>query len=156
MTARRGIGKYGQHHAILSSEHKSVCGVIGLTQRYQRVHIRLPRKAIKRLPPYPSLLLVGVPLAIVEPLKLAILFFAGKGHWLTGAIAMICAYAVSLFVTERLFVIVRPKLMELSWFAAGWTYFVSLRRKAWFALRRLWPGRKPRPVKRRSRASAAR
>lgn len=117
---------------------------------------RLPRKAIERLPPYPSLILMAVPLVIAEPLKLAVLFIAGRGHWITGVIAMIFAYAVSLFVTERLFVIVKPKLLKLWWFAAGWSYFVLLRRKSWSALRRMWPGKKSRAVKRRTKPSTAR
>ena len=66
------------------------------------------RRRIERLRPYPSLLLVAVPLAVVEPLKVAIVFFAGSGHWITGTIAMICAYAVSLFVTHWLLRIVWP------------------------------------------------
>ena len=116
--------------------------------------IRLPRKAIEQLPPYPSLILVGVPLAIVEPLKLAIVFFAGEGHWVAGAAAMVLAYAVSLFITERLFVIVRPKLMTLPWFAIGWTWFVSLRRKFWLRLRKFFFGKASPQVKRRKRRRA--
>jgi hypothetical protein len=97
------------------------------------MQIRLPdgaRKAIERLPPYPSLLALAAPLAVVEPLKLAAVFVVGDGHFVTGAVVMICAYAVSLFLTERLFVIVRPKLMKLSWFAAIWRPFVRLRNRA--------------------------
>ncbi len=90
---------------------------------------RLPRRAIARLGPYPSLILVGVPLAIVEPLKLATVFIAGEGHWITGLVTIIVAYAVSLFVTERLFKIVKPKLLTLPWFAALWRWFVAARRK---------------------------
>ena len=92
------------------------------------------RKAIERLRPYPSLLLVAVPLAIVEPLKLIAVYFAGDGHFITGAIVVVCAYAVSLFVTERLFVIVKPKLLKLPWFAAVWRPFVRIRTRV---LRRL-------------------
>jgi hypothetical protein len=88
------------------------------------------RKAIERLPPYPSLLLLAVPLAIVEPLKLTAIFFAGDGHFITGAIVVVGAYAVSLFVTERLFVIVKPTLLTLPWFAALWRRFVRLRGRA--------------------------
>lgn len=89
------------------------------------------RHRIERLPPYPSLLLIAVPLAVVEPLKLAIVFFAGDGHWIGGAIAMICAYAVSLFVTHWLFGVVKPKLMKLTWFAALWKRFCTVRDKVW-------------------------
>ncbi|MFZ3310011.1 MAG: hypothetical protein WA280_11655 [Xanthobacteraceae bacterium] len=89
------------------------------------------RHRIEGLPPYPSLLLVAVPLAVVEPLKLAIVFFVGDGHWIGGAIAMIGAYAVSLFVTHRLFGVVKPKLMKLPWFAAFWKRFRAVRDKVW-------------------------
>lgn len=99
---------------------------------------RLPRRAIERLGPYSSLLLVAVPLAVVEPLKLLIVYLAGSGHWITGAIAMICAYAVSLFVTHRLFGIVRPNLLKLSWFADCWDWFVAVRRSLFNWLGALW------------------
>jgi hypothetical protein len=42
------------------------------------------RRRIQKLGPYPSMVLMGVPLMLVEPLKLAALFVAGNGHWLTG------------------------------------------------------------------------
>ncbi len=90
---------------------------------------RLPRRAIARLGPYPALILVGLPLMVVEPLKLATIFIIGEGHWITGAVAIIVAYAVSLLVLERLFRIVKPKLLSLPWFAVLWTWFVAARRK---------------------------
>jgi hypothetical protein len=78
------------------------------------------RRRIERLRPYPALLLVAVPLAIVEPLKLGLLFVLGSGHIVTGLIAMLCAYAVSLFVAHWVFRIVKPKLLRLPWFARIW------------------------------------
>jgi hypothetical protein len=114
--------------------------------------LQAPRRRIERLGPYPSLLLVAVPLAVVEPLKVAIVFFAGSGHWITGTIAMICAYAISLFVTHWLFRIVRPKLLRLPWFAAFWTWLVTMRRRASARARGLWqPGRR---VPQRGRAAS--
>ena|ERR1700728_1030015 len=88
--------------------------------------LRRLRRHVERLPPYPSLIVVAVPLAVVEPLKLAIIFIIGKGHWITGAIAMLCAYTVSLFVTHWLFAIVKPKLLTLSWFATTWEWLVAV------------------------------
>jgi hypothetical protein len=49
----------------------------------------------------------------VEPLKLIGLFIFGKGHWTTGSFAILFAYAGSLLVVERLFKIVKPKLLSL-------------------------------------------
>ena len=85
------------------------------------------RRAIESLGPYQSMLLLSVPLCVVEPLKLVAVAVAGKGHWITGTGMIIVAYAASIFVVERLFLIVKPKLLKLGWFAWGWTRFVALR-----------------------------
>ncbi|MBO0717213.1 MAG: hypothetical protein J2P55_07765, partial [Rhizobiales bacterium] len=62
-------------------------------QRLQRL-----RRQLERLPPYPALFIVAAPLAVVEPLKLATVFIAGEGHWITSGLMLLFAYAVSLFV----------------------------------------------------------
>jgi len=85
------------------------------------------RRAIERLGPYASLCVLAVPLLIVEPLKLLALVIAGSGHWITGTITVACAYALSLLVVERLFLIVKPKLLRLRWFASLWRWFVAAR-----------------------------
>jgi hypothetical protein len=87
------------------------------------------RRAIDRLGPYQSLALLLIPLSIVEPLKLAALAVAGHGHWLTGTGMIVFAYAVSIVLVERLFEMVKPKLMKLDWFAKAWNKFVALRRR---------------------------
>jgi len=58
-------------------------------------------------------------------------FKAGEGHWITSALVMLFAYAVSLFVTHWLFVVVKPKLLTLPWFARAWSWFVAARDKTW-------------------------
>jgi hypothetical protein len=78
------------------------------------------RSRIERLPPYPSLLLLGIPTLIVECTKLVALVVAGEGHWLEGATFMVGAYGASALVTERLFATVKPKLLKLPWFARSW------------------------------------
>ena len=100
--------------------------------------IRHLRRSLARLGPYPSLIVLAVPLSIVEPLKLMAVFVAGDGHWLTGAFVLIGAYAGSLFVTERLFVVVKPKLLTLPWFAAIWCPFVARRDRTLGFLRNKW------------------
>jgi hypothetical protein len=83
---------------------------------------------------------VVVPLAIVEPLKLVAAVVAGTGHWVTGTVTIACAYLVSLFFVERLFVIAKPKLLTLPWFAAGWKWFVAMRSKALALVKRPFVG----------------
>jgi hypothetical protein len=92
------------------------------------------RRAIEGLGPYQSLTLLLVPVSLVEPLKLAAVAIAGEGHWIAGTVAIVCAYAASLLGVERLFRVVRPKLLTLPWFARLWKRFVTLRDGAleWF------------------------
>lgn len=94
------------------------------------------RRYIEGLGPYQSLVLLLVPTSIVEPLKLAAVAIAGEGHWITGSIVIACAYAASLLILERLFRIVRPKLLTLPWFARLWFVVLSVRASALGWLRR--------------------
>jgi uncharacterized membrane protein len=87
------------------------------------------RRYIERLGPRPSLFLLAVPLAIIEPLKLVAVVIFGSGHWLTGTLVMLGSYAAGLFFVERLFKVVKPKLLTLPWFALAWTWFVTVRDK---------------------------
>ena len=87
------------------------------------------RRVVQGLGPYQSLVLLGVPVAVVEPLKIIALTIAGKGHWLAGTATIVAAYSVSLLLIERLFRLVKPKLLMLTWFAAIWSKFVALRNR---------------------------
>jgi hypothetical protein len=102
------------------------------------VFLRAFRRRLEQLGPYPSLVVLAIPLVGVEPVKLVAVLVAGDGPFITGLFFLILAYAVSLFVTERLFIILKPKLMMLPWFAKSWRWFVALRRRALRSLRSLW------------------
>ena len=95
-------------------------------------------RSLKNLTPYQSLFVLGVPLAIIEPFKLIAVVVAGDGHFIAGVVVMICAYGCSLFVTERLFAIVKPKLLILPRFATIWNWFVTIRAKVLRWLRHKW------------------
>ena len=87
------------------------------------------RERIESLGPYPSLFLLAIPTAFVESLKLVAL--AGDGHWISGSCMVIAAYATSFLVLERLFLVVKPKIMTLGWFARIWHWLFSLRLVKW-------------------------
>jgi hypothetical protein len=55
---------------------------------------------------------------------------------MTGSIVMLCAYALSVLAVERLFKLVKPKLLMLPWFSVMWTWFVVARDKTINWLRR--------------------
>jgi hypothetical protein len=104
-------------------------GMRSMTDRRRRAHAALARlrRFIRELGPYQSLVLLAIPTSLVEPLKLVAVAVAGEGHWITGSAMIVCAYAASLLVVERLFAIVKPKLLSLPWFARLWNRFVAFR-----------------------------
>jgi hypothetical protein len=100
-----------------------------IRRRRQMTFLARTRRRLQKTSPYLSLVLLLGPLLLVEPLKLVAVFVAGKGHWLTGTGMLVVAYAASLLFVERLFRVVKPKLMMLGWFAKFWMWFVALRNK---------------------------
>jgi hypothetical protein len=92
---------------------------------------------IEGLGAYQSLFLLAVPTATVEPLKLVAVAVAGKGHWLAGTTMIVSCYLLSLVFVERLFAIVKPKLLTIPWFAKLWTAILSLRRWVLASFRRM-------------------
>jgi hypothetical protein len=113
------------------SESAALSGLMQQLAGHAKRRLARLRQQIARLPPYPALLVVAGPLAVVEPLKLATVFIAGEGHWISSGLVLLFAYAVSLFVTHWLFVVVKPKLLTLPWFAWTWAKFVICRDRAW-------------------------
>lgn len=85
------------------------------------------RRRLQQLKPYPSLLLLMVPVTLAEPLKMVAVLVAGKGHWLYGTAMIVAAYGVSLLIVERLFRIIKPKLLTLPWFGAIWAVVTKIR-----------------------------
>jgi hypothetical protein len=118
--------------------------VIARQHRRKMTALASARRRIQQLGPYQSLALMLFPLVFVEPLKIVALFVAGTGHWLTGTGMMIAAYAVSLVFVERLFKVVKSKLMTMNWFAKMWTSFTVMRDATWRRLRAL-AGKRLRP-----------
>ena len=108
--------------------------VIERERRRKMTALASARRRIQRLGPYQSLALMLLPILLVEPLKIVALFVAGNGHWLTGTGIMIAAYAVSLVFVERLFKVVKSRLMTLNWFANMWTWFTAIRDTVWRGL----------------------
>lgn len=94
------------------------------------------------LGPYPTLIMVLVPIVLLEPLKPAAFYLIAKlHHVVTGTLLLAMTEVVKIVAVERLFHLSRPKLMTIRAFAfvynftVGWlTYLESL--PPWqFALR---------------------
>jgi hypothetical protein len=89
--------------------------------------LRKFRDSIEELGPYQSLALLALPVCLVEPSRLVAVALIGDGHWLTGAATMTAAYTASLVLVERIFLVVKPRLLKLHWFAKGWAWIIVRR-----------------------------
>lgn len=93
-----------------------------------------------RLPSYGALVALGVPFVIIEPLKVAALWWAGTGHVVSGTIGLLLAHALSLLVVERIFHAVYQPLMRIEWFARllGWLFGLRDRAIGWVKATSAW------------------
>jgi hypothetical protein len=80
---------------------------------------------IAALGPYPSLLLLGIPVVILEPLKPLGFYVIATGHPIQGSAILAGAEVAKVVVVERLFRISRDKLLTIRWFAWGYRIVTS-------------------------------
>jgi hypothetical protein len=86
---------------------------------------RLERK-IAGLPPWPALLVLGLPTLALLPVKLLALYLLGKGQAALGMAVLLGAKVAGTALLARLFQITQPALMQIAWFARWYP-----RWKAW-------------------------
>ncbi|MBN9309732.1 MAG: hypothetical protein J0I99_07350 [Devosia sp.] len=93
-----------------------------------------------RLPPYVALVAFAVPFIIIEPVKVAAIWWVGIGHVITGTIGLLFAHALSLLVVERIFHAAYEPLMRIGWFAKllGWLFGIRDRAIAMVTATSAW------------------
>ncbi|HKG83157.1 MAG TPA: hypothetical protein VKB16_08385 [Beijerinckiaceae bacterium] len=82
---------------------------------------------IASLPPYPTLALFLIPMAVIWPIKLYALYLIGLGHVGQGTAAFVVAKVVGVGLAERLFAISRDKLLSIGWFAKAYYAVIRIR-----------------------------
>jgi hypothetical protein len=103
--------------------------------------VRRVEAAVARLPPYPTLALFLIPMAVIWPIKLYALYLIGLGHVTYGALAFVAAKVVGIGLAERLFALSRDKLLSIGWFAKGYFFVIAVRDRVHLYLKgtRWWP-----------------
>ncbi|TAG27962.1 MAG: hypothetical protein EAZ37_02840 [Burkholderiales bacterium] len=89
---------------------------IVLLLRLQRLEVWL-----QTLPPYAAFVALAVPSLMLLPAKLAAFALISKGHVIWGGLVFIAAKLIGTAVIARVFSIVQPSLMQLAWFARGYS-----------------------------------
>ncbi|MFA5949410.1 MAG: hypothetical protein WC807_03930 [Hyphomicrobium sp.] len=107
--------------------------------------------AIAGLPPYAALATLALPAAILLPLKFLALYLIAQGRfWTAGALFVGAKLAGTAFVA-RIFLLTKPQLMQIGWFAAAHDVIVPWKDAMFANIRESWPWRYGRMVKNRMR-----
>jgi len=75
---------------------------------------------IDHLPPAATFVVFLVPVILLLPLKIVVLWMLAHGFWLGAMATLAIAKVVSMGVTAFIFDVTRPKLLQLAWFR--WFY----------------------------------
>jgi hypothetical protein len=80
--------------------------------------------AIARLPPYAALLVFALPSVVLLPLKFLALFLIAKGQLVLAGLLFAAAKVGATALVARLFLLTRPALMQIGWFAWAYDRFI--------------------------------
>jgi hypothetical protein len=104
---------------------------------------------IARLPPYAALVVFALPSAFLLPLKFLAVFLIAKGQIVLAGLLFAAAKVGATALVARLFMLTRPALMRIGWFAWAYHRFIPWKNaveeyvRASYAWRagRLWKAR---------------
>jgi len=119
-----------------------------------------PIAAVERwiagLPPYAALVTIALPTTLLLPLKLIAVWLLANEHFLTATLLFLGAKVASTALIARVFILTRPALMRIGWFAVAYDWFVPWKDALFAQIRQSWVWRYGRMVKTRIKLNIAR
>jgi hypothetical protein len=106
---------------------------------------------IAGLPPYAALLALAIPSAVLIPAKLLGVYFLTTGHFISAGIVIFLAKIASTGLIARVFVLTKPALMQIGWFARAYEVFIPWRDALFAHIRASWVWRYGRVIKWRAK-----
>jgi hypothetical protein len=113
-------------------------------------------RRIAALSPYAALVVFAAPTVLLLPLKLLGFWLLSHGHAAQAVALIVAGKIVGTAVVARLFVLVKPTLMTLPWFARLYIRWSGWKERIFAVVRASWPWRASRVVKRRAQRVFAR
>jgi hypothetical protein len=109
-------------------------------------------RLIARLPPYAALIALVLPTSLLLPLKFLALWLLANEHFLSATLLFVGAKIASTALIARVFILVKPALMQIGWFAAAFNWFMPWKDALYAEIRASWVWRYGRLVKARALA----
>jgi hypothetical protein len=113
-------------------------------------------RAIAGLPPYGALIAIALPTTLFVPLKFVSVWLLANGHFATATLLFVAAKIASTALIARVFLLTKPALMQITWFARAYRWFVPWRDALFAEIRASWVWRYGRMVKTRVRLEIGR
>ncbi len=105
---------------------------------------------IASLPPYAALVVFVAPSAILLPVKFIGLWLLANGQLIAAGLLLLLAKVASTALVARIFMLTRPALMQLAWFARLYGWFVPWKEALFARVRASFAWRYGRIVKARA------
>ena len=109
---------------------------------------------IAGLPPYGALAVFALPTTILLPLKFVAVFLLANGYYASATALFIGAKIASTALIARIFMLTKPALMQIGWFARGYNFFMPWKDAIFAQIRASWAWRYGRMVKTRVKLEA--
>ncbi len=97
--------------------------------------IQAAERRLAQLEPIEALCAFVLPMLILLPFKLAAIYVLARGHLLAGTVVLVLAKIVSTTLGARIYVVVRPQLQRIGWYARLESRFLAWKRRIVAALR---------------------
>jgi hypothetical protein len=104
---------------------------------------------LARLPPYAALVALALPTSILVPLKLLAVWLLANEHFVSATLLFLGAKVASTALIARIFILTKPSLMQIGWFARAYNWFVPWKDALYAQIRASWAWRYGRIVKAR-------
>jgi hypothetical protein len=130
---------------------RPLAALLGRLRRF-RIWERM-EEGIESLPPYAALCVFALPSLLFLPLKLAAVYLVAKGQAALAGILFVAAKVFGTALVARIFILTRPALMRIGWFARVHDVIVPWHDAIFARIRASWPWRYGRIVKERVRRS---
>jgi hypothetical protein len=111
---------------------------------------------IAGLPPYGALAVFALPTTILLPLKFVAMWLLAKGQVLAAGGLFVGAKLASTALIARIFILTKPALMQIGWFARAYSWFTPWKEALFAEIRASWAWRYGRMVKTRTKLEAKR
>ncbi len=98
-------------------------------------------RRIASLPPWAALLVFGLPVLTLVPVKLLALYLFGQGYVLWGLCLVVTAKVTGTALAARLFQLTEPTLMQMPWFARLYTPWKNWKDRILMQIRQSAPWR---------------